>query len=1088
MLDLQLTSPRSCYEPFQPPAPQEPEEQALEGFRPALKRQQKQSPTPLEHFELRLDDFVVYLDTERYPCEMRCLHQVHTKRGLGTFFFDGTLSNKGQGKTFVKRVPIRTVPIGHYGLQYHDVGDQIWLQSASCEGSDLFYKLGRPAKEYRRFLEQFVWVAGLAKHFVDFLVFMEQNQTRVTIRHFRNAFKDWLLAVHHEAPALAHWLAQHPSDDFRTSIVANIAFLYNEYKGVVRDGKAGYHDIWAEVWDFTKYPNHSTGSENSPTIVTDYVYRLFSHLPFGERLQSFPLSLKAAKLRDGITLQNGLELGCAPHGPASSSVGGSPPDLAFIVKPGDTISTRRDDQNSGSAWERECSNGFSDVDRWFALVQRVCERGDGGEYFEVLWYYRPLDTLCGLMKYPWNNELFLSDHCSCSEENKIQDYEVLGIHRVQFGGDSSTALEFFCRQMYLSKERKWVSLRDSDLSCPHISPPLQDPVSSRYRLGDTFLVHVDQASSTSEPCEVVDLYTQSGIICLCFRRLLRRQAIDAVAFASPCNELVYSSEFIECTTDRIVGKCHVRFFQHGANIPVPYNRDGVGSLFYITHHVSPDGSCVPLLAFPQSLRQGFDPEAAIPKLRGLDLFCGGGNLGRGLEEGCAITMSWANDHNCRAIHTYMANCRHPNLLSPFLGSIDDLHRKAFGGYFSKSVPMIGRVDFISGGSPCPGFSVLTNDRTTDEQRKNQSLVAAFASCVDLYRPKYGLLENVPGIVQNRANRDQDVFSQFMCAIVGLGYQAQMFYLDASSCGSAQRRSRVFISFAAPKYELPNKPEQTHSHPPGTKHTRLGKLPNGDALAERDFLKATPFPFVTARQVTSGLPSIYNGQTDTCIAFPDHRLPTGHTNHLKARIQLIPNRPWGMSLLKASQEVLTPAESSVFETKRRETSKAARSSPLERWSSAYGRLYPEQLFATVTTSQKLGDRKNGRQLHWHENRGLTVMEARRAQGFLDDEVILGTPTEQYKIVGNSVAREAAIALGLSIREAWAQSCVDIGDAEATASLSKSLERRPLQRRGVGKASRGNTVITSSPMADEPSRRPVIPQNRRRLTSFRKTRHI
>jgi len=48
-----------------------------------------------------------------------------------------------------------------------------------------------------------------------------------------------------------------------------------------------------------------------------------------------------------------------------------------------------------------------------------------------------------------------------------------------------------------------------------------------------------------------------------------------------------------------------------------------------------------------------------------------------------------------------------------------------------------------------------------------------------------------------------------------------------------------------------------------------------------------------------------------------------------------------------------------------------------------------------------------------------LEARRAQGFRDEEVLLGTPVEQYKIVGNSVAREVAVALGLAFREAWAE---------------------------------------------------------------------
>ena len=45
-----------------------------------------------------------------------------------------------------------------------------------------------------------------------------------------------------------------------------------------------------------------------------------------------------------------------------------------------------------------------------------------------------------------------------------------------------------------------------------------------------------------------------------------------------------------------------------------------------------------------------------------------------------------------------------------------------------------------------------------------------------------------------------------------------------------------------------------------------------------------------------------------------------------------------------------------------------------------------------------------------------MEVRRGQGFPDHEVLIGSPSEQWKIVGNSVARPVALALGVSLRTA------------------------------------------------------------------------
>jgi DNA (cytosine-5)-methyltransferase 1 len=49
-----------------------------------------------------------------------------------------------------------------------------------------------------------------------------------------------------------------------------------------------------------------------------------------------------------------------------------------------------------------------------------------------------------------------------------------------------------------------------------------------------------------------------------------------------------------------------------------------------------------------------------------------------------------------------------------------------------------------------------------------------------------------------------------------------------------------------------------------------------------------------------------------------------------------------------------------------------------------------------------------------------MELKRAQGFLDEDVIVGTPRDQVHIIGNSVERNVALALGLSLRRSWANS--------------------------------------------------------------------
>ncbi|KAF4456509.1 DNA (cytosine-5-)-methyltransferase [Fusarium austroafricanum] len=1044
-----LLVPRSCYEPFEPGVPIVKESEAVAQLFKVAEREGQDAD---DFVEFQLDDFAIYSNRHRFKQEMCSLHHLDTKLGHSNLLFDGKLS-VGTTVFFVRGVPINALPIENYGtLSKSTVKDKIWIRSVLNSKREIYYRLNRPATEYRRFFDPFLWVADLAKHFVDYLKVMGEAGDDVTIFHFRSTFSSWLSKIH-KTPEFVSWKKQHPNDDFRTSIIANLAFLHKEAIGVLESAKTYKHTLWAEIWEFQRYeqypkvkkgaklPKRSSGQAGSTTdetsktnnipttVVTQYIYDCFSHQPFGPHLKAMPLSKKAQLLQEKLILRRHLELP-APIHQSAKTISTAGRQQIQDIKRGDTISTQRDTEESGSKWRRDISHGFDDVDRWLALVQRVHVDKHGQRTFDVIWYYRPVDTLCALMKYPWNNELFLSDHCSCDMRSKISQDEVLGVHKVEFGGTSATEAEFFCRQTYICMERKWVTLEKDHLNCSHIRKAPSKTLN--LKTGETRLVIIDKESGRSEPCQFLTSYEEEGKGIYRFRKLLRRHQVEPASNTRP-NELVYSyiEPEIEVRKKRILEPCYVRFYKEGEKILTPYDRDGVGDFFYFTcEEVLEEGrlskSCIPLTAAPTSLRQGYDPSEQIPRLRGLDLFCGGGNFGRGLEDGGGIEMRWANDYNARAMHTYMANTSGPEQVSPFLGSIDDLQRLAIEGNFSDNVPPIGEVDFISGGSPCPGFSLLTNDKTTAPQRKNQSLVAAFASFIDLYRPRYGLLENVPHIVQRSSNRDQDVFSQLICAIVGLGYQAHFFFLDASSCGSPQRRSRVFLAFATPGHRLPHRPYQTHAHPKNTPKRSLGCLPTGEPMAERIMSGATPFGFVSAQAATADLPPVYDSKPDICVPYPDHRISLGITTHLRNKIINIPTRPWGMNFAhawygldrkKAGSGVLTPAERLVFPE---DSTKSWRIAPS---SNSYGRQRPDRPIETIVTTQSPSDAKNGRTLHWRENRVLTIMEARRAQGFRDHEVLLGGPSDQYTIIGNSVAREVAVSLGVVFREAWVQSLAD-----------------------------------------------------------------
>jgi len=85
--------------------------------------------------------------------------------------------------------------------------------------------------------------------------------------------------------------------------------------------------------------------------------------------------------------------------------------------------------------------------------------------------------------------------------------------------------------------------------------------------------------------------------------------------------------------------------------------------------------------------------------------------------------------------------------------------------------------------------------------QNASHISTFCSFVDLYRPEYAILENVVSMASTRTGfEDQNVLSQVVASLVSMGYQVNQFIIDAWNYGSAQQRSRVFLTIAAPGLE------------------------------------------------------------------------------------------------------------------------------------------------------------------------------------------------------------------------------------------------------------------------------------------------
>lgn len=1000
--------------------------------------------------------------------ELVSLHEINERKG-NTFTFDGVVCY-GDKRRYLQQVPFEVLSIGGYGETVRPtVGSEIWIQSARGKRSDIWYRLRTPSPEYCRFHQPFLWIADLAKNVVDFLM----THQEATLHHFRETFYESLQTIYESNEHFISWCKDYGDKDFRHAVVAHANFLFCQASQV--DANLEGHPLWSEVHprllkavseqvergtsrDMFAISNEGTETiSRRKTTVTPYVYDCFKHLPWAKFLYCQTPSV-------GHTGHIRRAIPSSRCNPASSD---------------ELIKTRMTVDQSTELQEDDDSINVGDVvtlpldtetawktndNCWYAYVQGVTDTQKGRE-LSLLWLYRASDTECLQMRYPFANELFLSDHCNCGD-TPIYAREVQRKVRLAFfAGPYTQDVEFFVRQKYVQGDGAWTTLQDSDFTCS-CGKKLNDNL--QHSVGDTLLVKIGKCL---EPAVSVT-YNPDGLRGkIQIRRLLRKQRDCGYKDASP-NELVLTDrlEIVpQATIDRI---CHVRFYSEyekkNRQIPSPYDRRGTGDCYYITSKEPTDGTRLEPLTvpYPALMKQGWDPLTALPRapMLGLDIFCGGGNFGRGLEEGGAVEFEWAVDWYNEAIHTYRANLKHQDEASIFHGSVNDFLTQAMQGKKNYRVAPYGEVEVIAAGSPCQGFSRANPLKGNDRALFNVSMVASVVAFVDFYRPKYALLENVKGMATG--SDTENVLAQVVCSLVGMGYQVRTFGLDAWNFGSPQSRSRVFIAITAPGLMPLPEPPHTHSHPENTKGASLGKTANGLSSSSR-YSTVTPFDYVTAAESACDLPQT-DGRTAS-IPFPDHRESRPLSTLARVGLSSVPKFPGGSTFVRAKERGYMP------------------NAQIDAWpwdnpirsrkdSRSWQRVRRNALMPTVLTKPMPDDGLCGNCVHWDEDRLLTIMEVRRGQGFPDNEILIGALSEQWKMVGNSVARTVALALGMSLRTVWLANYVTPEDTAHPATTAEIVHELGTHQPSI----RPELVVTDEEVTD--SRRRTMDILKRIKTSL------
>jgi DNA (cytosine-5)-methyltransferase 1 len=932
----------------------------------------------------------------RHAFELCPLQLLKNEDGVNELLFDGTLSIDGEER-LVQGIPFECLAIEGYG----DESDKIsaCIQTSLGRKANVWYQFGPPARQYARYHETFLWVSRFTKYVVDFL---EDSERPVTFSVFRRTFYSYLEQKYELSSAFRDWLEQHESRDFGQAFCANLGFIIKECYSV--NDRLLEEPIFGET-DTKKLKAikmEKTAYEN--TVVTPFVFDLFHKMPFHGQMQVLSeVSIVALRKQKSRRIELDLTpLDCLPT-PA--------PKLQHHkrdIRKGDVVSVSAETQNQ---WRH--STGVL----WYAYVQDIRLLKSGAQKLDVLWLYEPSDTTLGHGYYPYKNELFLSDNCSCGKDS-IDAELVQSIVTVKwFASDPEGSKDcFFVRQKFRTEPRlgayDFVQLKRSDFNCGCNNAETEmEKVKQDFALDDTVLIYRLINGNESLEAAIIRGFNRHTVTLQVFLRCSR----DLGDKQAAPNQLALSDEILDLDPDSVTRRCRVATFTSLEEVRTPYDRNGAGDLWYVISTSAPVWRYV-------------DHDIAVhSKLNGMGIFCGSGSFDRGLEEGGGLEFKWGVDWAERALHSYRANVQEPQSLNLFLGSVNDYLGKAIQGTKDSRIAAVGGVDVLAAGSPCPGFSVLQQDRNSVQSLRNCSLVASVCSYVDFYMPKYLVLENVIGMARNPGNaKDLNVFSQVLCCLVSMGYQVQQLLMDPGHYGSCQSRQRIFIIATAPGHQAPTPPPQTHTCTELETYTRaIGYASNGLPFGKRKY-DVCPFVSLTAKEAFQDLPDIGESHVQTCISAPDHRTCRYESAQKRALILMIPRWPYGQSFIKAvnagkmSQSVIA---SYAWQNKNRagENSKS--------WS----RIYPDRLVGCLTTDIKPHDSFLGRTLHYDQHRTMTVMEARRVQGLPDSEVVLGTPSQQWNQIGNGVDRKVAFALGMQLANAHRENMATRGDVTASSAV-------------------------------------------------------
>jgi DNA (cytosine-5)-methyltransferase 1 len=390
----------------------------------------------------------------------------------------------------------------------------------------------------------------------------------------------------------------------------------------------------------------------------------------------------------------------------------------------------------------------------------------------------------------------------------------------------------------------------------------------------------------------------------------------------------------------------------------------------------------------------------------VDLFAGAGGMSLGLEQaGFDVAAAVEYDAVHAAVHKY--NFQRTEVLCTDASALsaDQLRTAVEAGLALHGRSWDGEIDLIAGGPPCQGFSFI-GKRLVDDPRN--ALVLAFVRLVRELRPRYAVMENVPGMA---SGGHAGILGQVINELTEARYAVTPpAILNAAHFGVPQDRRRLFLfatregqarNAMAPKPVTtgrPKRPLPVRAEPLSLDSSYGPSV--WDALA--DLPDADTFPALEHGD------SVLLGDEEfaslVAAASPYARMLRGvqlESEDLSYR------RDWDPAVLTSSMQTRHTRKS----VERFSETHPGDTEPVSR----FLRLHPEGLCNTLRagTGSERGAYTSPRPIHPVWPRVITVREAARLHSFPDWFRLHSTKWHGFRQVGNAVCPLVGRAAGRAV---------------------------------------------------------------------------